>query len=267
MNHYTLTQLTCLPLPPTRTIPLAARYGYHSVSIRMLQISDPGLAYPLMTDRTMLRETKRAIADTGIPVHEVEFIKLTAGMDIPGLERFLATGAELGAKWVVTGAYDDDFGRIAANFGGVCDLAAQYGLGVVLEFFPWVAVNSVQKANAVVETAGRNNGAILVDTLHMDRCGNTELDLRGIPASRLPFVQICDAPAERPSDLEGLLFQSRVERLPPGKGGIEIMRILEHMPRNIPIGLEVPMTAKAEAEGMEAVIRDLIADTRRFLGD
>jgi sugar phosphate isomerase/epimerase len=267
MNHYTLTQLTCLPLPPTETIPLAAKYGYSSVSIRMLQITQPGIAHSLMDDPKMLRETKCAIKDTGVGVHEVEFIKLTRDMDIPSFAPFFATGAELGAKWVVCGAYDDCLNRIGDNFGAVCDLAAQFDMGVVLEFFPWVAVNSLQKTNAIVEATGRANAAILVDTLHMDRCGNTAEDLAAIPVSRLPFVQICDAPAERPTTQDGLFFQSRVERLPPGKGGIEIKRVLDGMPKGIPIGLEVPMTAKAEAEGFEAVIRDLIADTRRFLND
>jgi hypothetical protein len=40
-----------------------------------------------------------------------------------------------------------------------------------------------------------------------------------------------------------------VERLPPGEGGIDIKRILSHMPQDIPVALEAPMTAMAAAKG------------------
>ena len=49
------------------------------------------------------------------------------------------------------------------------------------------------------------------------------------------------------------MHAGRVERLPPGEGGIDIKRILRHMPRDIPLALETPMTALAAAEGEEAV--------------
>jgi hypothetical protein len=52
---------------------------------------------------------------------------------------------------------------------------------------------------------------------------------------------------------EELLHAARVERLPPGAGGIDIKRILSHMPHDIPVALEVPMTTIAAAEGEEAV--------------
>jgi hypothetical protein len=44
-----------------------------------------------------------------------------------------------------------------------------------------------------------------------------------------------------------------VERLRAGEGGIDIKRILSHMPHDIPVALETPMTAMAAAEGEEAV--------------
>ena len=88
-----------------------------------------------------------------------------------------------------------------------------------------------------------------------DRSGGTAEQLAAIPARRLPFVHVCDAPVREGYTTEELLHAARAERLPPGEGGIPLRRILAHMPPGIPVGLEVPMSALAEAAGPEAVAR------------
>jgi sugar phosphate isomerase/epimerase len=92
-----------------------------------------------------------------------------------------------------------------------------------------------------------------VDTLHFNRSASRLEDLDRISMSRLPFVHVADAPVQESYTTEELLHAGRVERLPPGEGGIDIKRILSHMPHDIPVTLEVPMTAVAAAEGEEAV--------------
>jgi sugar phosphate isomerase/epimerase len=263
---YSLAHLTALSLPPPQLISLAARAGYQSVGLRLLQVTPESPGYPLMTDPTLLRETHSAMADTGITVNDIEFIRITPEIDIPALEPFFVIGAELGARWAVAAPYDPDLSRQADRFGALCDLAARHGLGVVLEFFPWTDVRSVSDANTLVHAAGRDNGAILVDTLHFDRCGNVPADLDAIPPARLPFIHVCDAPAERPTTLGGLLHHARAERLPPGEGGIEIMSVLDHMPAGIPIALEVPMTALTRTAGPEAVAQRVIDAARALIG-
>jgi sugar phosphate isomerase/epimerase len=265
VTAFSLAHLTALSLPPPQLIRLAARAGYQSVGLRLLQVAPETPFYPLMTDPILLRETRGAMADTGIRVNDIEFIRITPEIDIPALEPFFVVGAELGARWAVAAPYDPDLSRQADRFGALCDLAARHGLGVVLEFFPWTDVRSVSDASALVQAAGRDNGAILVDTLHFDRCGNVPADLDAIPPARLPFIHLCDAPAERPTTLEGLLHHARAERLPPGEGGIEVMGVLDHMPAGIPIALEVPMTAFARTAGPEAVARRVINATRALI--
>ncbi len=103
------------------------------------------------------------------------------------------------------------------------------------------------------------------DTLHFDRCGNVPTDLDAIPIARLPFIHVCDAPAERPTTQEGWLHHARAERLPPGEGGIAIKTVVDHMPPGIPIALEVPMNALTKAAGPEAVIRRVIDAARTIL--
>ena len=262
---FSLAHLTTLSLAPPEMIRVAARAGYQSVGLRLLQVTPDSPGYPLMTDAAMLRETRRAMADTGVAVHDIEFVRITPEIDIAVVEPFFAVGAELGARWAVAAPYDPDLSRLTDRFGTLCDLAGRYGLGVVLEFFPWTEVHSITAAAAIADGTGRTNAGILVDILHFDRRGGKLTDLDAISPSRMPFVHMCDAPAERPTTLEGLLHHARAERLPPGKGGLDIKGVLRHMPPGIPIALEVPMTALTLAAGPEEVARRAITAARRLL--
>ena len=123
----------------------------------------------------------------------------------------------------------------------------------MLEFFPWTVVPDLGTAVQVLETAGSTETGILVDTLHFNRSGSKVEQLDCMPASRLPFVHVCDATVQDTYTTEELLHTARAERLPPGEGGIDIKGILRHMPQGIPLALEVPMTAMRRAEGSEAV--------------
>ena len=265
MIRFSLAHLTALSLAPPALIRAAADAGYASVGLRLVQVTPESPHYPLMTDKPMLRETRAAMAETGVTVNDMEFIRIAPDIDIPALEPVFAVGAELGAGWAVAAPYDPDPARLADRFGALCALAARYRQGVVLEFFPWTGIDSVARANAVVQAAGRTNSGILVDTLHFDRCGNVPADLDAIPPARMPFVHVCDAPAERPATLEGQLHHARAERLPPGEGGIEIRAVLARMPAGIPVALEVPMTSLSRSEGPGAAIRRAIDAARRLL--
>ena len=163
--------------------------------------------------------TKSALADTGVGVLDIEFVKITPEIDVTGLERFVATGAELGAKYVITAPYDPDLARLADRLGAISDLSVRYGLRAVLEFFPWTVVPDLGTAVQVMEAAGRAETGILVDTLHFNRSGSKVEQLHNIPGSRLPFVHVCDATVQDTYTTEELLHTGRAERLPPGEGG------------------------------------------------
>lgn len=213
----------------------------------------------------MMRATKAALNVTGLAVLDIEFVKITPEIGIAALEPFLAAGAELGAKYVITSPYDPDLSRLADRLGAMTDISAQYDLRTVLEFFPWTIVPDLGTAARVVEVAGRPGTGILVDTLYFDRSHSTVEELDRIPARRLPFVHICDAPVKDSYTTEELLHAGRAERLPPGEGGIDIKGILRHMPPDIPVVLEVPMTALTKAEGPEAVARRVLEAAQDLL--
>ena len=250
---FSLAHLTVLGLSPPEVVRVAARTGYRTVGLRLIRVTDTSPGYPLMRDPAMMRSTKAAMAETGVGVLDIEFIKITPEIDIAALEPFFAAGAELGARYVITAPYDPDLARLADGLDAVAGLAARYDLRAVLEFFPWTVVPDLSTAVRIVEASGRSDAGILVDALHFNRSKSTLEQLDRIPSRRLPFVHICDAPVQASYTTEELIHAGRAERLPPGEGNIDILGLLNHMPPNIPIALEVPMTAMTAAEGFEAV--------------
>jgi len=252
-RKFSLAHLTVIRLAPPAAIEVAARTGYETVGLRLTGGTEITPAYPLMDDKPLMRATKAAMAACGVGVLDIEFVRIAPEIDVGSLEPFAAAGAELGAKHMITSAYDPDLSRFTDRLAALSDLASGYGMRAVLEFFPWTVVPDLSAALKMVETAERLALGILVDTLHFNRSTSTLDELDRIPASRLPFVHVADAPVQASYTTEELLQAARVERLPPGEGGIDIKRILSHMPQDIPVALEVPMAAMAAAEGEEAV--------------
>lgn len=250
---FSLAHLTVLSLAPPDMIEVAARTGYQTVGLRLIKVTETTPGYPLMDNKPMMRATKSAAAASGIGVLDIEFVKITPEIDVASLEPFLAAGAELGARYVITSPYDPVLARLADRLAAISDLSSQYHLRTVLEFFPWTVVPDLAAASRIVEATRRPEVGILVDTLHFNRSASSLEQLDAIPAGRLPFVHICDAMVQESYTTEELLYTGRAERLPPGEGEIDIRSILHRMPRGIPLALEVPMTAMTKAKGAETV--------------
>ena len=259
-----LAHLTVIDLAPPDMIRLAARLGYDAVGLRLLRVTHDTPGYGLMDDAPMLRETKAAQAETGIRVQDIEFVRINPDFDPAPLQGFLAAGAELGAKQVICAPYDPDLARLAQNLARMAETCRGHGLQAVLEFFPWTPVPDLARALEVIAASGAADLGVLVDTLHFDRSASRIADLtRALP--RMPFLHLCDAPVQPAYTTEDLFFAGRVERLPPGEGQIDLAPILRALPADVPVALEIPMTALTRAQGPEAAAARAVAAARRFL--
>ena len=78
-------------------------------------------------------------------------------------------------------------------------------------------------------------------------------------------MQLCDAPAARPTDTETLLHQARAERLMPGDGGLDLRGILRTVPPDLPVSLEIPMRTLTRTMPALERTRQMLAKTRRLL--
>ncbi|MCA0941715.1 TIM barrel protein [Salipiger pacificus] len=238
-----VAHLTAIDLAPAALIRAAAEAGFDGVGLRLLQVTPDSPGYPL-SDRTELRETRSALRDTGIEVADIEFLRLTPEFRLAEVLPTLDTGAELAARHVIAAPYDSDLSRLAGRLAALAEAADDRGLRAVLEFFPWTPVPDLATCRQVVEAAGPLPG-ILVDSLHFDRSGSKIAQLAALPAERLPFAHLCDAPVRPAYSTEDLLETARRERLPPGEGEIDLTNLLRSLPRDIPLGLEIPGPLRA----------------------
>ena len=71
MTDFSLAHLTAISLPPPQLIRVAARTGYRSVGLRLVRVTPESPGYPLQDDPGLLRETRRAMAETGIAVGDI----------------------------------------------------------------------------------------------------------------------------------------------------------------------------------------------------
>lgn len=261
-----LAHLSVIALDPPGLIRAAAQAGFDAVGLRLIRVTETTPGYPLMHDPALMRETRAALRDTGLCVHDIEFVMIRPETDIPALEPFLDAGAELGAREVITAPYDPDLSRLADRLADLADRAAPRGLGVSLEFFPWSVVPDLETALRVADQAGPRLG-VLPDALHFDRSDSRIETLQGIARDRLRFAHICDAPVAPPYDTETLLHTAREERLPPGEGGIDLKAFLSALPPDLPLAVETPMERRMSREGPEAVLKAVHDATRRLLAE
>lgn len=244
-----LAALTVLELSPAEMVSCAADAGYSHVGLRLIPATDHEPAWPIVGDTPLVREIERRLADTSIEVLDIEIFRVKPDTRVESYRIALETGARLGARHVLVAGNDPEEARMTERFAALCDIGAPLGLTMDLEPMPWTDIKNLQQAARVVAVANRPNAGVLIDPIHFDRAGNAPADIALVPPRALHYAQLCDAPAQRPTDIETVLHQARAERLMPGDGGLDLKGILRALPAGLPLGLEVPMQQLARTVG------------------
>lgn len=248
-QQYSLAHLTVLGCAPPEMIYIAARAGYDFVSVRSIFMGLPGEAnYGLSDNPEMLRQTRRALASTGVKLHDIELARICDEVDprryLPALE----IAAELGARAVLSSIWTPRREYAIEQFGLLCDLAAPFGLTVDLESVPIASVSTLAGAVDVLHSVGRSNAGLMIDTHHFHRALDKPEMLDGLPRAWFHFAQICDAQAQIPSDRAEMTRILREERLYLGEGGIDVASILDRLPAMV-YSIELPHLARAKESG------------------
>lgn len=262
---FSLAYLTAAPLSPPEAIRLAARLGYAAVGLRVTPAAPGGAFSPLIEDKALLAETQVVLRETGASVFDVEIIRIGADFVPEAHGAFLEVCGALDAKAILVAGDDPDEARLTARFARFCEMATPFGLSANLEFMPWTAVKDAKSALRVVEAARQPNGRVLVDALHAARSSTTPADLAAIPANRLAYAQICDAPAGIPATEAELVHTARCERLLPGEGGVDLAGIFNALPADLPVSVEIPHDIRKAAVGVEAWSRQALAAAKAVL--
>jgi sugar phosphate isomerase/epimerase len=261
-----LAALTVLELTPPDMVSCARDAGFDYVGLRLIPATAEEVQHPILGDTSLVRETERRLQDTGIRVLDVEVFRLKPETNVTvDWEQALATAQRLGATQALIAGNDPDEARMTANFRAFCELAKQYGIAGNIEPMPWTACKTFAQGVRIVEAAGHDNGGVLIDPLHFDRAGCVAGEITAAPRSFLRYMQLCDAPAERPTEIGGLLHQARAGRLMPGDGGLDLKGILRNVPHDLPLSLEIPMEKLTRTMPAVERTKQMLAKARRLI--
>ena len=246
-----LGHLTMLDTAPPDFVSLAAQAGFQAVGLRAAVASPAEDPWPMAVGSPMMRETLRRMADTGVRVADVEIIRLSPQTRAADLRGLFESGAELGAKFVNIIDFDPDHGRAADTLAAIVAEAAPFGLRPCVEQMAYSALTSLADAVKVVDGSG---AGIIIDPLHLHRCGDSPQRLHELDTELLGFFQLCDAmrappfgllrpqrlPRGQPADVDDAQLESRVARMLPGDGELPLADIVAAMPRELPVAVEAP---------------------------
>jgi sugar phosphate isomerase/epimerase len=261
-RSFSLAYLTYAPLLPPDAISLAAKLGYEYIGLRLIPAATGGEYAPLITNRTMLSETKLRMKDTGVRVFDMEIIRIGEDFQADAFKPFVETSAALDAKAILVVGDDPDEARLTASYASLCHAAAPFNLTANLEFMPWTKVKDCKTARRIVEAVQCPNAGILVDALHAARSTTSLADIASLPHCYMNYLQICDAPSKIPATKAELIHTARCARLLPGDGGIELKTMFATLPQDLPISIEIPNDLLKAQLGIEEWSRRAINRAR-----
>lgn len=263
--RYGIAPLTHLELSPPQMVANAAAAGYDALGLRLWPATPTEPQHDTRGLTPLVRETGARLRDSGLQLLDIEILRLQPQTDVAAYAPVLEAGAFLGARHALVAPQDADAARLAGRLAALAEMAAGFGLRIDLEPTPWYEVPTLAACEALIQASGRDDIGVVVDAIHLDRAGQDETHIAALPARRFRYWQLCDAPAERPTDLQELLRQARADRLPPGHGGLPLRRYAQALPAGLPVSLEVPLAGAAGAAPALERARGLLAAARALL--
>lgn len=255
--------LDCLTLPdatPVELIHAALATGFASIS---LWVQPPAIAPNMLATPDMAEQIRRALAETGIRIGNLEVFNLNGEDRVEAYAPMLAFGADLGAKTATAidyGTPRDDMPQRLAAFTALC---ARHGLSTLVEPISMGNVRTPQDGAALVRAAGVD-ARLVLDAVHLVRTGTTPEALHDIPAELIGYFQICDGPATLSPEQFGV--EATGDRLYPGEGTFPLAAFLNAIPDDTPLGVEVPsLTRQQRGASLEDRAREAFASSQRLL--
>ncbi|EFC81075.1 Xylose isomerase domain protein TIM barrel [Parafrankia sp. EUN1f] len=187
------------------------------------------LPFSLREDSALRAQMIATMRDRGIRdrVHDLELL------------------AELGAQRINTVALDPDLNRSVEQFGLLAEAAAAFGMETTVEPSPGLTIGDLPTALYAIRQVGRSDFRLLIDTMHIIRSGSTPDDVAALEPDVIGYIQLSDAPLVPTTP--DYMTEAMFERMVPGTGGLPLLDLLAALPRDLPIGLEIPIRSQAEA--------------------
>ena len=241
-----LHHLSNLDITAPELIRAAHDGGFSHVCLFTMGWPSPDFTFPVVNEGQLLKDTRAALADTGIKVFNADAPFLWPDVDVTMYKKGLEVAASFGATNATAVIGDPDVSRASDNFGKLYELARSFGINACIEFMMMGTVNSIQAAESMARAAGALEGSITVDTLHLVRTGGTAADVAKLDPKMIGNIQINDGPATMPEG-EPQVVEAMTARLWPGKGVFPLKDIIAALPASATFSVEAPNDAQRKA--------------------
>jgi sugar phosphate isomerase/epimerase len=256
-----LAQLSLVGTAPPELVTIAAEAGFDFIGARVRSVTATERAYDLQPGSPMLKETLARMRDTGVTVKDIEFLLLDGSEQREAWLRMMEAGQALGAGSLTVAGADADTARLADTLARMTEDGRGFGIVPTLEPISYQPINSIPAAAELARAAGCK---IVVDALHFNRFGGRYEQLAGT-LDLVPMLQLCDGPALRPTNREGLVTESRSERGLPGEGEFDLARLVATFPAGTPVSVETPSDRRVGELGELGWARNLKAAAEAVL--
>ncbi|RVQ65148.1 hypothetical protein EKN06_14160 [Croceicoccus ponticola] len=244
------------PLPLRDRIEAGARAGFIGMGFIFDDITSALHQHSATELRAML-------ADNGIEQVELEALAdwFVVGAD-PCTDALRLAEAVGATRVKAIGAFEGDVQPedMIDGFARACDRFAGIGANVVIELMKASNLNTLEKGLAVVTGAGRANGGLLIDSMHVVRCGISLDAIAAMPSGALLAIELDGVP-EGPPDPD--IWADMVDhRLQPDEGSFDnaaLVRAARAAGFNGPWGVEIVARAHRALPLDEAVRRSAAA--------
>jgi sugar phosphate isomerase/epimerase len=248
MSRLGIELLSVFGLEPVAHVELAADLGcgFISSGLTQLPFNPHGYeAWSLRDDLLLRRRLRDVLRDRGVVIGLGEGFTVRPGADMAERGGHMDIMAELGVVCAGGSAMEPDVSRMKDQFAALAEVAGARGMRASVELVPGSPVGTLEAALDVVRHVGRANFGLLLDSMHFFRSGGTLEALRAVDPAVIFYAQLCDVPmpAREPDYMREAMFN----RLAPGQGDLPLADFVAALPGDVPLGLELPNLALAEA--------------------
>lgn len=264
-NHpLSLAYLTVFGCPPVENVKVAAACGYDMASLRLIAPHGLELAHPIVGNPALIREIRSVAADSGISFYDGEVFTLLPETDVETWLPIIETAGEFRMPVMQITCEDTDLSRAGDKLGRIADAAAQHDIKMAIEFMRWRSTATIHDAARLAAASGRGNVGLLIDALHLSRSGGSPADVAALPEGLAVYLQLCDAPAQQPTDNAGCIAEARTARMFPGEGELWLKELMAALPSDVVISVETPHKGDSALSFTERAEKGMAA-ARRFL--
>ena len=256
MTRLGLDGQTMFGMPPVEHVTLAADLGCGHISMGLGPVPWKLERFPdwsLRTDGALRRKTIAAMRERNVLFAQGEGCIVRAGIDVQQYASDLDLFAELGALQISTVAMEPDPARAESQLALLAEMADQRGMGLTLEFAPPHSINTFERALSAIRVIAKPNVRLTIDAMHFFRSGGSLGEIVRAGGECVGHLQLCDVPLS--ATIDDYYQEACFSRRMPGEGELPLRALLAAVPKDVRVGLEIPMQARI---GTEASLETLV---------